>query len=145
MRRLPLEEFDIRNYLLFLDRFIVQHPALFQSKSDTWHSQLAKALLPVVRKPDLGQKRFIKGMCILPLNTGKWTSLAKDSVFSMKTGGFRIPSSIALPVIDSQAENDTFRFELYWLLGVKDCDVFDICRLVVDTHRPKSFQPQSVP
>jgi hypothetical protein len=112
----------------------------FPAKPAQWHSQLAKALLPLVSIEHY--RGIIKEMELIPLRTGNWVCIKGHPVYFLwGVHGLNIPSGVEVFVVDPEAANDRWRRKLFEQLGVKVCDTFEVCRAIVDGYCGKPLRP----
>lgn len=136
-----LSEFD---FLADLEQMVENHHEAFRAKSEMWHTQLSKALLPLLAI--FGQKQTIRGMKIIPLSDGQWVTASSGTLFlSTKSNTPRVPDGISVQLIDRSAEAAPHRRNLFELLGAQKCDVVDICRLIVKKHNESDFDAKTIP
>ncbi|KAF2178732.1 hypothetical protein K469DRAFT_642268 [Zopfia rhizophila CBS 207.26] len=132
------------DFLRDLGSMIERDRDTFQAKQGDWHSRLAKVLLPLSVKSDL--KSMIRSMRIIPLRDGQWAIAEGNTIFfSTKTQSLHIPDGLPILIVDPLAEDDIHRRNLFQQLGVKNCDVFGICRLIGNIHGEDDFNPKRVP
>lgn len=112
----------------------------FPTKLAQWHSQLAKALLPLVSNEHY--RCIITKMKLIPLRTGNWVCIERHPVYFLcGAHGLNIPSGVELFVVDPEAANNCWRRKLFEQLGVKECDTFEVCRAIVGGYCGKPFHP----
>jgi hypothetical protein len=132
-----------REFLEHLSTAISQDPEDFYSRPARWHSQLAATLVRLGLDPDL--MFMIMDMRLIPLNDGSWTSAKGQSMFFSKgESSLEIPRGIEVLIVDSTAESDPARRNLFAALGVKAWDASEICRLVLEVHGSAHFKPQAL-
>jgi hypothetical protein len=132
-----------REFLEDLYSEITREPANFRTKSATWHSQLAEALIKLSTDAEL--MPLIQDIPLIPLHDGSWTSSKGQSLFFSKSEtSLEIPSGIEVLIVDSTADTDPNRRKLFTTLGVKAWEAHEICRLVLKVHESSDFDPQSL-
>jgi hypothetical protein len=132
-----------KEFLGDLNSAITDDPTTFRTRSATWHSQLAGALVKLSTDEEL--MSMIQDLCLIPLHDGNWTSARGQSMFFSKSEtSLEIPSGIKVLIVDSTAESDTNRRKLFTSLGVKAWEAPEICRLVLRTHESSDFDPKSL-
>ena len=132
-----------REFLQDLAALIAGDEGKFRARSANWHSHLATALFKLVGDTDL--LTTIMDMCIIPLQNGGWVSAKGQSIFFSRAGSsLEVPSGISVLVVDAIAESDSSRRRLFASLGVKDWEVSEICRLVLQVHASPNFKPESL-
>ncbi|XTI91300.1 hypothetical protein V2W45_716603 [Cenococcum geophilum] len=110
------------------------------SKPALWHSELAKALLPLMA--DRQCKTFARELNLIPLRTEEWTNIhQKDIYFPQNAKGAEIPSGVSVLTINQEAAQDPVRRKLFKELGVKECSTFDVCRIIAHTHASTLYPP----
>ncbi|OCK83978.1 hypothetical protein K432DRAFT_463823 [Lepidopterella palustris CBS 459.81] len=138
VKRLTPEEF-----LVDLGSMISNEPTTFQNKSESWHSQLAAALLTLATKKE--HRSSLKNMKLIPLRNGEWVSAQERTVFfSSNIKGLEIPSSVQVDIVHPGAEDDLSRRSLFTQLDVKACEASEICQIIVKMHGKSSFKPESL-
>jgi len=135
-------ELSPQEFLQDLSALIASDEDAFYARSADWHSHLAMALFKLVA--DTGLMAIIMEMPIIPLHSGRWISAQGQSIFFSRAGSsLDIPSGIDV-LVDAKAESDPPRRKLFATLGVKDWEVSEICRLVLQVHTSQSFEPISL-
>lgn len=132
-----------REFLQDLAARISGDEKAFHERSADWHSHLSTALFRLAADSELIPA--IMEMRIIPLQDGTWTSAKDKSIFFSKAGSnLGVPSGIDVLVVDAKAEADPSRRKLYATLGVRDLEVSEICRLVLQVHGSPEFNPESL-
>lgn len=144
----PILELGVRElsndmFLEHLESMISTDPAYVHAKPREWHSQLAKALIPMTQQPSLVDT--LSSLCIIPLLGGGWTSAEKEPVlFSKKLDATQFPVSYDMPVVDPEATADGNRRRLFERLDIIEVDGPRMCRRIVDAHASSSFKPDEL-
>ena len=130
-------------FLLDLGTYISTEAESFQKRPLTWHSQLAKALLPFTTDTKL--KELLNNLRIIPLQNKKWTARnAQRIFFPTKFNSMNPPSSLNILLVQTAAATSPDCRKLFTALGVKEYDAFDICNMIIDIHNAPSFDPKSL-
>ena len=132
-----------RAFLEDLKASVEADPKQFQRQTGKWHEELAKTLLPISRDHQLG--RLLRGLTIIPLTDGTWASSDKDLNFSSANLRLsKLPSSLSLSLVDSDAADNSSRRLLFQSLGVSEISSARMCRYIVDAHASASFNPDQM-
>jgi hypothetical protein len=77
----------------------------------------------------------IKKLPIIPLRNGEWVPASPNQIlFSENDGNVKVPGGIRVLVVESGAEVDPTRRQLFVSLGVKSFDTKTICQLILQLH-----------
>ncbi|KAF2114162.1 hypothetical protein BDV96DRAFT_577681 [Lophiotrema nucula] len=107
-----------------------------RSKPSSWHSQLAKAIVPLMKEDEC--RNLAQALCIIPLRSGEWTCAQGHTIyFPPNDGSCNVPETARMLLLDSTAANDVDRKTLYQRLGVIACDAIRICKIIVGMHSPR--------
>lgn len=142
---LGVKEMTEREFLNELKQMIQKEPKVFQEKPKSWHSQLAKALLPLATVQE--HRNVLVDMNLIPLRdiqtqTGEWVAAQNRSIFfSSKANGNRIPATVPVDIIHPDADADVNRRSFFMQLGVKPCENTEICQIIVSMHAATKFDP----
>ncbi|KAF4633887.1 hypothetical protein G7Y89_g4233 [Cudoniella acicularis] len=105
----------------------------FTSISERWHSQIAKALIPLMATYKYSRK--VMEMPLIPLQDGRWVSASVGTIFSPgNEEKITVPQGIEVFEIRRGVQKDTSRRHLFNLLGVKPFSVSVIHKLVLSKH-----------
>ena len=115
----------------------------FQTRPPTWHTQLAKSLIPLTIDSD--HRSSLKDLRLIPLQDGSWTSAHGSLIyFSDNANYLELLGDLEVLVVDLAAGADTSRRNLFSNLGVKNLEVSEICRQISEMHTASSFDPRSL-
>ncbi|KAI3316471.1 hypothetical protein HD806DRAFT_517477 [Xylariaceae sp. AK1471] len=124
-----------------LASMISRDSANFQNRSFEWHTQLARALVPLTEEP--AHKTALSAISIIPLSCGEWTSAAKYPL--LLSGGFDLPDFPVwseILIVDPIAAADKDRRSLFERLGVMRVERLDMCHIIARAHISPSFEPK---
>jgi hypothetical protein len=110
----------------------------FKSKSPEWHEDLANALLSGEFSERSALYNNIKAIPLIPLRGGQWVSASSANYPIYLDPGNRdlsIPANLEVLVVDPEASLNPQREKFFRRLGVRDCDRYEICKLVLTKHR----------
>lgn len=142
-RSIGVSQLSPQEFLADLNSAIIQDPTGFQTRSVTWHSQLAETLIKLTT--DVECMSNIQDICLIPLNDGTWTSARGQAIFFSKSEtSLEIPSGIEVLIVDSCVENDPNRRKLFTYLGVRAWEATEICRLILEVHESSTFDPKTL-
>lgn len=148
LSKLGVSPFGITHFVELLDQYISAHINSLSSKTTEWHSRVARVLcnhFPDERYQSYSRLRYnIKALRIIPLDDGSWVS--GDSCASRKVffdQGRRIALSAGLDFrfVEASAADDSYRRQLYQLLGVKPCDETEVCEMILKSHQTMVGSP----
>ncbi|KAI0435663.1 hypothetical protein F4803DRAFT_544782 [Xylaria telfairii] len=133
-----------KDFLNDLNWMVSEESAVFRQKAATWHSQLARVLIILATNED--NKAQLQEMELIPLQGGRWVSVKQGPVY-FHTRGTRnlvIPDALLLKTVDPAVTSDSYRRNLFAQIGVQPLpDTTDICRMIIEIHNTKTFDPQS--
>jgi hypothetical protein len=128
-----------RSFIEDLNAMVEDDSTCFQKQTARWHEELAEALLPLSRNDEM--KPLLRALPIIPLTDGTWVSSYEDPHFSSANLRLsKLPSSISLSVVDSDAAANPSRRLLFQSLGVSEISSPRMCRYIVDAHASPSFK-----
>lgn len=102
-----------------------------------WCSDLAKVLLKLQEPGGDGRYTISLGKIpLIPLADGTWrcSPSEKDPIYFPVTSGETIPPGLTFSLVHEDAYACPDRTRLFRELGVKDCDIPDIVRQILDYH-----------
>lgn len=106
-------------------------------RSKEWCSGLAKVILEP-QEPRGGRKyaRDLRRIPLIPLADGTWRRPPSedDPIYFPASLGTAIPPGLPLSLVDEEACACPKRRKLFRLLGVKDCDVPNVVKRILDYH-----------
>ncbi|KAI7975524.1 hypothetical protein EIK77_005890 [Talaromyces pinophilus] len=111
-------------------------------QSKEWCSDLAKVILePQEPRGDSKYARDLKGIPLIPLAYGTWKCPPSEDnpIYFPASSGMVIPPGLPLSLVDEGACACPKRRKLFRLLGVKDCDVPNVVRQILDLHTKLGF------
>lgn len=133
LEKLKVRRLGFGEFLEDLSWLVDKQPLEFQIKDPSWHVKLAKVLLPEVHHPTM-QK-----LPIIPLRTGEWVPAGRNPIlFSENDENVKVPGGIRVSVVESGAEADPTRRQLFVGLGVKSFDTKTICQLIPQLHSSRA-------
>jgi hypothetical protein len=146
----PLLELGVRkmtdrDFLDELKQMLLKEPNIFQKKHMNWHSQLAKALLPLATVKE--HRSLLVDMKLIPLRdiqtqAGEWVAAQNRKIFfSSKTSNNCIPATVPVDIVSHDADANVDRRSLFTQLGVKPCEDAEICQTIVRMHAEPKFDP----
>jgi len=142
IRTLGVNNLSPKDFLKDLKSIILADTQSFESRSANWHSQLAKALIPLATNNE--HLLLLRDLRIIPLGDGSWTSVQGQNIyFSKNTTALDIPSGIKMLTVDAVADENRDRHTLFQCLGIKSWDASEICRRITETHAALKFDPES--
>lgn len=106
-------------------------------QSKEWCSDLARVILePQEPRGDSKYARDLKGIPLIPMANGTWNCppSADDPIYFPASSGTVIPPGLPLSLVDEEACTCPKRRKLFRLLGVKDCDVPNVVKQILDYH-----------
>lgn len=140
---LGVQEMNSKHFLSDLRELIRTRPECFHTQALEWHSNVAKALIPLAL-----DKQYFPSLAILkliPLRDGRWVSVEEGpDLFFGDRHGLTIPEGVDLMVVDPAAAADSSRESLFSLLGVANVNISLLCRMIVKTHNSPRFDPFSI-
>lgn len=118
----------------------------FCQQSQEWHSMVAGILIRASHRWSQGRYNVAANSMnlgtypIIPLRDGTWTSALglSGKLFMDKKGqsfAQKVPQGIEINIVDEVAAADPSRLELFQALGVPFCEEYQICKLILQTHR----------
>ena len=109
------------------------------SKSNKWHSRLARALMPLIPS----YKIRISYLSLIPLSDGRWVSSSSGKLFfPQENGTHSVPEGIEVFELDETAQADHDRRMLYINLGVEQFSVSAIQKLILSKHSRSKPDPE---
>ncbi|KUL87498.1 hypothetical protein ZTR_04598 [Talaromyces verruculosus] len=111
-------------------------------QSKEWCSDLAKVILePQEPRGDNKYARDLKRIPLIPLANGTWKCPPSEDnpIYFPASSGTVIPPGLPLSLVDEGACACPKRRKLFRLLGVKDCDVPNVVKQILDYHTRLSF------
>lgn len=142
---LGVKKMTEQDFLDELKQMILKESKIFQNKSKSWHSQLAKSLLPLATVEKY--RNVLVSMELIPLrdsqmHTSEWVAAHNRMIFfSSKTNNNRIPTTVPVDIVRRDADADLDRRSLFTQLGVKPCKDAEICQSIVRMHAESKFDP----
>lgn len=106
-------------------------------QSKEWCSDLARVILePQEPRGDSKYARDLKGIPLIPMANGTWNCppSADDPIYFPASSGTVIPPGLPLSLVNEEACACPKRRKLFRLLGVKDCDVPNVVKQILDYH-----------
>ena len=128
-------------FLEDLNWLISSESEAFRARSNLWHSQLARALVPL--EADSKHRSILRELCIIPLSDGQWTSADTKPAFYSRDldQAISIASDITVPLIDRVVSKDRDRRRLFERLGVKSVETSKLCEYISKIHTSPDFDP----
>ncbi|KAF3057207.1 hypothetical protein GL218_06286 [Daldinia childiae] len=131
-------------FLNDLESMVSNYPGKFRRRPPAWHSQLAKALLPLAQVAS--HKETLSRLAIIPLSGGTWTSADQQPAFfsdDLDPKSFGVFSEVL--IVDPAAAADDNRRSLFQKLGISEIDRPDMCSKIAKLHASTSFDPLKIP
>ncbi|KAB8229009.1 uncharacterized protein BDW43DRAFT_289566 [Aspergillus alliaceus] len=99
--------------------------------SDDWHTRVADILIEACPK----WSTRIRRLKIIPLVGGAWTSISasNSSIYFSFIARYKIPSTTGVCLVEPSAELNPRRKALFRLMGVKEAEVPDVRRWVLNS------------
>lgn len=148
LSKLGVSPFGIAHFVELLDQCISAHSASLSSKTPEWHSRVARILcnhFPDERYHSCSRLRHdIKALRIIPLDDGSWVSgdfCASRKVFFDQGRRIALSAGLDFRFVEASAADDSYRRQLYQLLGVKPCDETEVCEMILESHRTMIRSP----
>jgi hypothetical protein len=122
-----------------------QHLTLLEDPdnvSKKWHSYVARALLPLIKK----QKKGISELPIIHLSNGSWVSVSSGSqtIFLPSDNiRFHVPEGIELFEVHEDVRQDDDIKNLYTSLDIKPFSDSEVRQLILRKHSQKFVAPRS--
>lgn len=136
-------DLDDEQFLDHLDEMISGDQSRFQAQPEDWHSDLARALIPLADDEDLKSK--VRGLPIIPLMNGKWdTASSGPGIFpdDSDLGDLLVLHSVR--IIQPAVTTDANRRHLWASLGIENISRQDVCRYIVNAHAHPASHPKIV-
>lgn len=134
LQRLGVTKMTAADFIQDLRGFVDAHNAKFCSKPQAWHSGLSQALSTIMAR-DSATIPVIRGIRIVPLSNGQWTTAtSKHIMFPSDSSGPILPKGVNVSEIHTDAASNPQRRQFLTMLGVKDFDTTRICRIIADMH-----------
>ncbi|SMR45238.1 unnamed protein product [Zymoseptoria tritici ST99CH_3D1] len=102
-----------------------------QSTSEHWHSRMAQFLRTNFSSADCR----LRGLELVPLSSGDWTSLESGALYLPTVRGIKVPSGLNIRILDSRAAANIDRREFFMKYGVEEPSVISLRRLIVAAVR----------
>lgn len=106
-------------------------------RSRQWCSDLAKVILePQDPWSNINYARDLRKIPLIPLANGTWRCppSENDPIYFPASLGTVIPPGLQFPLVDEEACACPKRNKLFRLLGVKDCDIPNVVKRILDYH-----------
>lgn len=118
-----------------LERMVLEDEAHVRAQPEEWHSDLARALIPLTENDHL--KAVLQRLPIIPILNGKWiTASSGPRVFpddsEVDVGDFLVLRSIR--IIQPAATGDANRRHLWSCLDIQNINRQEICQYIVDVQ-----------
>jgi hypothetical protein len=138
MHAIGAKEMTMTDFLQDLQLTIQNHAHDFQNRPDSWHSQLAKALLRC--SASNSHVSSLAKLSIVPLRDGSWVSAEERTIFFYQpTGSLEVPKDIEVLITRPMLQTDNHRRKLLEQLGVKTYWDLKICELITSKHADPRF------
>jgi hypothetical protein len=111
-------------------------------RNKKWCSDLAKVILEP--KEPYGDEKYVidlRRIPLIPMANGKWRCPPSEDkpIYFPASSGTTIPPGLSSPLVDEEACACLKRRKLFRLQGVKDCDVPNVIKQILNYHaEPKS-------
>ncbi|KAI1426993.1 hypothetical protein F5Y12DRAFT_793314 [Xylaria sp. FL1777] len=138
--KLGVRELSNEAFLEDLKTLICDDSNIFQARSQTWHNELAEALLRLIS--DKRHEKTVFELPIIPLLDGTWTSAASLPVL--------VPQDIFQPelllvlegaIVHPCVNASGHRLKLLERLRIIPTDAAQICRHICNLHKSSEFDP----
>ncbi|KAK0612007.1 hypothetical protein B0T14DRAFT_339770, partial [Immersiella caudata] len=134
LRRLGVTEMTAGDFIRDLRKLVETHGSRFRAKPQEWHSSLGQALSTVMAR-DNQMISDIRGIQIVPLADGRWTTAASKTImFPSEPGGLQLPANLPVFEVHPEAAFDLKRRQCFTVLGIRDFNRERICRVIADIH-----------
>lgn len=140
---LEVDNLTDERFLDDLEQMISGDQSRFHAQPDDWHSDLARALIPLTDDEDLGFT--IRRLPIIPLMNGKWaTTKSGPRIFpdDSDLGDLLVLNSVR--IIHPAATTDANRGHLWSCLDIQNISRQDVCQYIVDAHSQPGSHPKIV-
>lgn len=140
---LGVDDLTDERFLDHLEEMISGDQWHFHAQPEDWHSDLARALMPLTDDEHL--KAMIRGLPIIPLMNGKWaTANSGPCIFPEDSdlGDLMVLRSVR--IIHRAATIDANRGHLWSSLDIHNVSRQDVCQYIVDAHSHPASHPKIV-
>ncbi|OKL55903.1 hypothetical protein UA08_08808 [Talaromyces atroroseus] len=113
-----------------------------EMQSKEWCSDLARVILvPQEPRGDKNYARDLTDISLIPLADGTWRCPPSedDPIYFPASSGMVIPPGLPLSLVDEEACACPKRSKLFRLLGVKDCDIPNVIKRIIEYHAEYRF------
>lgn len=140
---LGVQKLSAKDFIKHLRILLSDEESEFQKKSPSWHGDLAKILLSLMK--DHSIRNNLEILPIIPLAEGKWVSAHHNPKPVFISGDLNLddfPIHNALPIVDAKAVAQKDRKALYQALGIAAIAETQICDFICELHASPTFQPE---
>lgn len=124
-------------FLLELEKYIVESRAEFQSEHASWHEQICEVLIKLMDR-DNQNESIIRRLAFIPLRDGSWTSseVAGNLLYFAHDATFAYPKTIRRRLEIHERVNDIpAQVKLFRRLGARDSTSEDLISFLVEEHK----------
>lgn len=141
LQSLGVKRLSAEDFLHDLSNFITNWPHKFQNMHKKWHSRLSEVLDPLTAE----HESLISSLHFIPLRDGTWIApQAGPLLFPLISDDLAIPNKIGFFVVHLDAANDHKRNVLLRKFKAQDANKADVCRIIIQTHGSREFDPDAV-
>ena len=141
LESLGVKRLSAEDFLNDLSNFITNWSNEFWSMSTRWHSRLSEVLDPLTAK----HEQLISSLCFVPLRDGTWIApQAGPLLFPLASNELVVPNRIGSFIVHSDAADDHMRETLLRKFKAQDASKVEVCRIIIQTHGSKEFNPETV-
>lgn len=141
LESLGVKRLSAEDFLNDLSNFITNWSNEFWSMSTRWHSRLSEVLDPLTAK----HEQLISSLCFVPLRDGTWIApQAGPLLFPLASDELAVPNGIGSFIVHSDAADDHMRETLLRKFKAQDASKVEVCRIIIQTHGSKEFNPQTI-
>lgn len=138
---LGVKSFSISDFVNQLKEYISQKSTTFVRNTAEWHSRVAAILLEHLSSYgslDYSEASYAcRSLNIIPRNDGVWVSgdsIVDKPIFFHDNNRTSVPAGLDFGFVEPGASSNSYRRQLYTLLGVKSCHGTEICKMIVKSH-----------
>jgi hypothetical protein len=141
LESLGVKRLSAEDFLNDLSNFITNWSNEFWSMSTRWHSRLSEVLDPLTAK----HEQLISSLCFVPLRDRTWIApQAGPLLFPLASDELAVPNRIGSFIVHSDAADDHMRETLLRKFKAQDASKVEVCRIIIQTHGSKEFNPETV-
>eukprot|EP01103_Thecamoeba_quadrilineata_P011325 TRINITY_DN267_c0_g2_i4.p1 TRINITY_DN267_c0_g2~~TRINITY_DN267_c0_g2_i4.p1 ORF type:complete len:1421 (-),score=259.62 TRINITY_DN267_c0_g2_i4:61-4323(-) len=120
-------------FLEKLKNVVTKNGSVFGEKPEEWHKRLAYILTTEFAQHEIA--RVLRYAKAVPLTNKEWASPDHKTIFFERSDvAVAIPEGLDIFTVDPVAAKDQARRTLFQYLGVKECNVQQICEAILSKH-----------